>query len=93
MNRDDNLNALATRGGCNRNPMHPAVLQVRLGDFMDRFITEPGQRSNPYILGTQVTVRDVCRDWSLRGMTDDEVLRSTRNWNPTTLPPSGSSPP
>jgi uncharacterized protein (DUF433 family) len=85
MNRDDNLNAFATSDGCNRNRVNPAILQVRLGDFMDRFITEPGQRSNPHILGTQVTVRDVCRDWSLRGMTDDEVLQKYPELEPHDL--------
>jgi uncharacterized protein (DUF433 family) len=43
------------------------------GDFMDRITVEPGQRSNPRIRETPITVWVVYRALSLPGMTDSEV--------------------
>jgi uncharacterized protein (DUF433 family) len=49
-------------------------VKIGYGDIMDRITTEPGQRSNPRIRGTPITVWDVYRALSLPGVTDSEVL-------------------
>ena len=55
------------------------------GDFMDRITIEPGQRSNPRIRGTPITVWDVYRALSLPGMTDSEVLSKYPELEPEDL--------
>jgi uncharacterized protein (DUF433 family) len=55
------------------------------GDIMDRITTEPGQRSNPRIRGTPITVWDVYRALSLPGMTDCEVLSKYPELEPDDL--------
>jgi uncharacterized protein (DUF433 family) len=50
------------------------------GDFMDRITIEPGQRSDPRIRGTPITVWDVYRALSIPGMADSEVLVKYPDW-------------
>jgi uncharacterized protein (DUF433 family) len=52
---------------------------------MDRITTEPGQRSDPRIRGTPITVWDVYRALCLPGMTDSEVLSKFPELEPEDL--------
>jgi uncharacterized protein (DUF433 family) len=52
---------------------------------MDRITMEPGQRSDPRIRRTPITVWDVYRALSLPGMTDTEVLSKYPELEPDDL--------